>query len=317
MKNRTNLLIVAAACFSLGAFGCDDDGGGSGGAGAAGGAGGMGGVGAAGGAGGAGATGGAGAAGGAGATGGAGGTGGAGAAGGTGGAGAAGGGGATGGVGGVGGVGGTGGAGGVGGTGGTGGVGGGMAEGLSCENYSACGGDPVGNWTLERFCTDGLMMPPPPPGCPQAEIDFESVADGTLDIQVGGTASIDAQISFTVSMTLPVECLNVGPAGMGLTCEQFQAIANEDPEDGPGNWLCERQDDGGCTCNSTQELPRVTAMGTWRQDGNIIDLVGLDGGPMVQVGPAGPHTFCVGENSLALQEDGDGPAPVILFSATE
>ena len=78
-----------------------------------------------------------------------------------------------------------GGAGAVGGAGAAGGAGGGMAEGPSCENYSACGGDPVGNWTLERFCTDGLMMPPPPPGCPQAEIDFEArgSSGGFLEIE--------------------------------------------------------------------------------------------------------------------------------------
>ena len=146
---------------------------------------------------------------------------------------------------------------------------------------------------------------------------IQSEAEGTLDLQAGGIATIDVQITFGLSLSMPAECLNVGPAGMGLTCAQFQETANRDPGDGPGNWVCSREDDGSCLCNSNQVLPRANHMGSWSVEGDILTLVGLDGGPMVDNGPNGPHSFCVDGDQLALREAGDEPAPVILLGRAE
>ena len=139
-----------------------------------------------------------------------------------------------------------------------------------------------------------------------------SEIDGTLDFQAGGAAAINAELTFSISLNLPAACLG-GPAGMNITCAQFQETANRDPSGGPTNWTCQATEDGGCACEAGRMQGAINHMGTWAVDGNVVTLSGLDGGPMVDNGPNGPHSFCIDGDQAALREVTDEPSPVILL----
>lgn len=147
-------------------------------------------------------------------------------------------------------------------------------EDVDCS-FEACGGDPVGAWTI-----DGACAPAGGVGggdCPGATI-VESVSysgswtfDGDMTYQVDGQSLTSLQGSF------PKSCL--GQIG---SCED---LADE-------GLTCRTMGDR-CDCSGVQSEPFELA-GTWLSDGSTLSLDGV------------PWTYCQSGDSLKMQSSFEG-----------
>src|SRR4029079_1100914 len=90
---------------------------------------------------------------------------------------------------------------------------------LDCSDYSACGGNPVGEWTIADACIDGAPEPEFE-NCPDATAAIDDVVvHGTIDIQDDGSSATTIDTSATIVITVPMSCLQGG------TCQDLAQAA--------------------------------------------------------------------------------------------
>jgi hypothetical protein len=145
-------------------------------------------------------------------------------------------------------------------------------DGVSCS-FSACGGDPVGDWHFVGACAEGGAIA----SCPDATFDYGDLdISGDVSIKADMSYSSNITISGTVGLHAPSSCLPTG-----ATCD---AISN-------GTTVCAEAGDG-CDCTSPL-ADASTASGTWSTSGNSITL---------QADGATPDTaeYCVQGNQLKV-----------------
>ena len=165
---------------------------------------------------------------------------------------------------------------------------------LDCSDFTACGGNPVGDWTFVDACFDA-ELDPDVDNCPEATAAIENLAiEGTATVESGGTFATDFTITGDVVLTVPDSCLN------GLTCAQLSAAANAD---------CSDNGDGGCDCTDTLE-DNTQESGSWEVDGN--NFVTTTAGQDPEEAP-----FCVQGDVLKLQpppNNADGPQVTLVLT---
>lgn len=150
-------------------------------------------------------------------------------------------------------------------------------------SFAACGGDPVGTWTLDSACLqDGAN--PFEDTCADAIIEIDlSGSTGTLAINADMTYSTNFTFTGTFTFTLPMSCTD----DIGITsCTDLN-----DPEEGR---TCVDASGGGCTCTATITDDDPSAeTGTYTRSGNTFTTVPTDD-------PSGGDTveYCVDGNVL-------------------
>lgn len=138
--------------------------------------------------------------------------------------------------------------------------------------FTACGGDPVGTWTIQRICPASLTVP----NCPVATLGPKNVtASGSFTFGADGTLSVNVTSTGTYEAAVPASCvLGSDCASIALSLTQMNAPLATCSDDGTG----------GCTCSSPV-TPTQTGSGPYT-------IVGSTAGNMY---------FCVENDSLKLR----------------
>ena len=143
----------------------------------------------------------------------------------------------------------------------------------------ACGGDPVGKWTLTEVC---VTSGPEPFGgdCEGVTIELLSVTtSGTHTFLADGTyLSEFGDASYLSETVIPAACLT-------STCEEVSGQT------------CVSDGAGGCVCTSTYEQPGGSSEGTWSTEGT--ELTMAQGGEYPTIYP-----FCADNDQLSTEWGG-------------
>jgi len=164
---------------------------------------------------------------------------------------------------------------------------------LDCSDYAACGGDPVGEWTVVDACVDGTIDPEID-NCPAATAAIEDVVvTGTVEIRDDGSYANNIATTATIVVTVPMSCLDGGSCAdlaqaAGIPC-------NENGDD--------------CDCMNDYD-DSAQESGTWEVDGSTFTTT--DSG-----GDTSDASFCVEGDVLKAQPVPDDPnAPQLTFDMT-
>ncbi len=163
---------------------------------------------------------------------------------------------------------------------------------LDCSEFSACGGNPVGEWTIIDACFDQLPMPEID-NCPDATSSVEDVVvTGSVTVRDDGSYATQVDSSGTVTITVPMDCLD------GATCAQLsQAAGVPCSENGDA---CDCQDE---VSDQGQET------GTWEANGSTLTLTDSDGN-------VDDADYCVQGDVLKAQSQEDADSPLITYVLT-
>ena len=142
-------------------------------------------------------------------------------------------------------------------------------EDVDCS-FEACGGDPVGAWTIDGACsptTNGTDE-----DCPGATLVRSVSYSGTWTFDADMTYEVDGQTLQSLQGSFPLSCL-----GQVATCED---LADEGID-------CHTAGDR-CECNSVSSAP-YTLAGTWTSSGSTLTLDGAS------------WTYCRAAGSLKMR----------------
>jgi hypothetical protein len=122
---------------------------------------------------------------------------------------------------------------------------------LECEGYefSPCGGDPTGNWTVKDVCMDGEIGGNPfgeTPECADQVYQFNMEFGGYINLKADKTYEVLMTPSATVHIELDDECLIALTGGQGTPDAFCTAFAQQMP----GCAYAE----GKCTCDGPVDI---------------------------------------------------------------
>ena len=150
---------------------------------------------------------------------------------------------------------------------------------LECGT-AACGGDPVGTWTIADVCVTGGDFVAPDE-CPEATGSNAFELSGTITFNDDETYEANVTSLVTGDFTIPASCLEGLPITSCADLEQ-----DEDT-------TCEGTPDTECSCSFTIENVD-TDPGTWSTTGNQLDLDG-----------EGAGDYCVDGDAMSLHAPDD------------
>lgn len=163
---------------------------------------------------------------------------------------------------------------------------------MACPGFTACGGDPVGDWTISEVC--GLPLDEEPiDDCPGGTSQIVAVKfTGTFAIRANGTYTSAGTTMSSQKMSIPPACIP-SISNAPITCAQLQTVvAAADPVNIQGV-ACANRQQGGCDCTLTfVEMP-VTTTGTWMRNGNALTLTAAGDDPQTT-------QYCVQGNRLLV-----------------
>jgi hypothetical protein len=137
------------------------------------------------------------------------------------------------------------------------------------SDFAPCGGDVVGDWTVESFCVDGVDLEAPwvVPGtdCAGTEITIYPDYTGDLSFSADGTYTFRVETSALYDYAIPASCT------YGYSCADFDAYSPD--------WTCTGDGSGGCVCSGVAtDLAGVDEdAGTWVAAGNQLTFTGEEG----------------------------------------
>ncbi len=174
--------------------------------------------------------------------------------------------------------------------------------------WQACGGDPVGSWTLKDICFENTPvgeLPGISEVCPDARIDVEFTWDGSVDIQSGGTVVLDLRSqTMTATYVIPVSCLAHEQIQLADCAALAEQLTNDE------DVVTCNESAGNCECAGPSEVNEMgdgPQTGTWAVEGNglIMSDLGDDG-------PEDPVPFCVQGDLMTVQTNmGDMPTVMV------
>ena len=181
----------------------------------------------------------------------------------------------------------------------------GAVNGISCDPFTACGGNIVGTWRVVSSC--GVISSP---ACPSSErITAQSSAPQTAYTFAGdGTFTLTASGDLTEALRYPLACLGaITDAGIPQACADIER-AFLTPQSGDAGTQTVEVTSASCaaaaneTCACTAVIryggPQTTS-GSYTTSGSQVTLTAPDGG--VRDAGADPvGEYCVSGNSLTL-----------------
>ena len=163
---------------------------------------------------------------------------------------------------------------------------------LNCSDFSACGGDPVGEWTIVDACFDDVPAPEIE-NCAEATATVDDVVvTGSVEIRDDGSYATQIESSATIVITVPKDCLD------GATCAELADAAGVDCTDNGDACDCMQDSD-----DQDQET------GSWEADGSTITLTNSDG-------DADEADFCVQGDVLKSQSREDADSALLTLVMT-
>jgi len=156
--------------------------------------------------------------------------------------------------------------------------GGGGSNQALCDSFSACGGDPVGVWSITGYCIDGDFEVP---SCPTATADFNLNQSGTVTVNGDDTYVTDTVTTGAIVAHIPGDCFT------GIPVASCSDLDDEDQ-------TCTGDIASSCDCTSTID-DTDTETGTWVANGSTITLT-PDG-----AGDPDMLDFCVDGNRMTVR----------------
>jgi hypothetical protein len=176
-----------------------------------------------------------------------------------------------------------------------------------CGGFTACGGDPIGEWCYAEICIEkDELLDQVFEGADGALDDCEAVRDeiivrsssgsvsGTISVTATTITRTDVTTDTTATFYLPEEC-----AFGSCTILQF-AIEGQLPESNP---TCTDDVDNGCECSLTFMTDPVTESNDYTLDGNTIVAGAATGADR-------RYDFCVADGQLRFRQDPDDGANI-------
>jgi hypothetical protein len=151
---------------------------------------------------------------------------------------------------------------------------GGGSDAETCGDFTPCGGDLVGDWSLQSSCGTAKVVPPT---CSAGiTIDFAGLElAGTETYTSTNTLVQDLEISGSFLMHWPAACLTVG--GITVTCAQLTAASMASMGMGMDDSIerlscvAERQ---GCACTATAKRQKAMSTSSYQISGNTFTVTG-------------------------------------------
>ncbi len=167
---------------------------------------------------------------------------------------------------------------------------GGSGDDVDCS-FVACGGDPVGTWSIDGACIDTSSLEDSVREfCPTASVSVGMSMAGTITFDSDNTYSVESTLSQTGVITLPSECL----AGQQVTsCAQLN----------DNGIACTGDPSSQCRCTISNSEENMES-GNWSVDGNILTV-------------GEPLEFCQDGDVMkarAIQQDPDDLQMTIVLS---
>jgi hypothetical protein len=160
---------------------------------------------------------------------------------------------------------------------------GGDDDSVECPAFSACGGDPAGEWDIVGTCVDEPVFESGGIVCAgQGTLAFQDdlSASGTLSLDSGGSYAVEQNLRGTLVLSLPLSCLE----DEGFTCDEVaKAVAAECAAVGSA-----------CECEDTFDRD-AEETGTWETDGGRITFSEPGNGAV------GNGEFCADGDRLELR----------------
>jgi hypothetical protein len=129
----------------------------------------------------------------------------------------------------------------------------------------ACGGNPVGDWTIVSSCLALHGMQATGSGvCAGETIDAQGTYTGTMSLLANAGYNLALNVSVTEAIWFPAACVSSEGA---TTCDQLtQLITSQVIGSGITSTQCAPSPKGGCDCTAAGEMP-VSEAGTFATSG--------------------------------------------------
>jgi hypothetical protein len=187
-------------------------------------------------------------------------------------------------------------------------------ENISCDSFTACGGDLVGTWRVVSSCGSVSSSP-----CPPSErISFKSSVTATYAFASDGTFTFAASGDLTEALHYPLACLGgITDAGIPQACADIERTFLTTTQTGDAGTQtvvksasCSTAANNTCACTAVLTSSNAQTTGSYTTSGNQLTLAGsaLDGG-VRDAGADSVWEYCVSGNTLTLHSfssSGDG-----------
>lgn len=169
------------------------------------------------------------------------------------------------------------------------------------QDFTACGGDPVGRWALAQGCLAVRLDALDAEACP-AELPGRLVGEGVLELRADGTMADGTSLEATVAAHVPTACVDALTQG-ALPAAEACALVPVEAERQGFSATCVFV--GDCTCRLTGAVP---SLGERRWV--------VDGGTLADPDDATVSAqFCVQGDGLTLRRaDSSGVDVLLRFS---
>lgn len=158
----------------------------------------------------------------------------------------------------------------------------------NCANFTACGGDPTGKWTISGGCVREETLAPAKEACPGlTESNVAIKARGLYELTATNVKR-QTQVSFSANVSLPAGCKQQA----GNSCSVIAFLLKSPPPNGFGfdTAACADANDGGCNCTVGQSKI-VTSAGTYTKDATTITASGGE-----------TYDYCVANGKFSYEE---------------
>jgi len=216
------------------------------------------------------------------------------------------------------------------GTGGSGGGSGGSAgtnvdaavNGVSCDPFTACGGNIVGTWRLVSSCGSASSWP-----CPSTErIAFKSMTQSTYTFASDGTFTFAASGDLTETLLYPLACLGgITDAGSPQACADIERAFVTPSQTGDAGTQtvvvrsvsCSTAANESCACMAVlgSTAAAQTLNGSYTISGNQLTIVASASDAGVRdAGTDSVPEYCVSGNTLTLHYVSSSSDGVVTFT---
>jgi len=159
-------------------------------------------------------------------------------------------------------------------------------NGSTCPAAAPCGGDLIGEWTVQQSCLE-LTSNPLAEACPGATLSLSPLTiTGTASFKADNSMTSSGVISFMQFVQLPLSCATEAQCAAVRTSLAAQPTVSDAQ--------CVYTAGTGCKCTVTSTQSRMNS-GTYQVQGTSVVLTGADGTSTVD-------RFCVSGDTLKLYE---------------
>jgi hypothetical protein len=165
---------------------------------------------------------------------------------------------------------------------------GGGSDGESCGDFTACGGNLVGDWSPQAACGTAKLISPV---CSGITVNFDHVTiTGTESFTASNTFTEDVSTAGSLVLHWPTSCLTIN--NVTVTCDQLntEVMTGMGMDDTIERITCAAEKPG-CACTAITKPTKDTSSGTYKIDGNTLTVT-------ASTGESATYDYCVSGSNL-------------------